>query len=520
MLIVSGASREENRRDLACQLCQPRIPVRLVIQKSRLSLESVLWREYWQPCRAFLEADLRLVQRLNRLKRAWLNVLQQPGDRLSQMTYCWRYFGLLHHALRIAKDESSRPAPLSAIRRIIGFEAFLLDAVGEAGFAACAVTSRNPVFLLGQLAVDPTMPTPRHVPLLMPAGQNDAFYHYRQVQISGTPAQRMLVHPAVDLRHRASSFTPIDRLTRLVSERADPYWKPRARLLARRLLLPLLEARGESPASRSEQLCILDLGAGTGQLVAKAWTYLGRMAASTLPAESFHFVDSSPPAFGRSFGLARDRAGVSHVEWTTADYRTLADDDQWLQKCGPFDWVFACRIFDNASNFMIGQIKDGGIDHDEVSFDALPHRCLAPHSQPGGIRHLEVSTVRKRVCGGTAYPQFSLRDYFGAILSIQSGVFDRLCDNAWYLPVRRFNPAALITPSGRSLIAQLLKVSRALIIEDVDVEPEHLRQHKAQFGLPGTAAVFCTRDGFSTEANYHVVTSPEWVKHVQGERLW
>lgn len=35
---------------------------------------------------------------------------------------------------------------------------------------------------------------------------------------------------------------------------------------------------------------ILDLGAGTGQLVAKAWTYLGRMIASPLPAAAFHFV--------------------------------------------------------------------------------------------------------------------------------------------------------------------------------------------------------------------------------------
>lgn len=520
MLIVSGASREENRQGLAHQLCQARIPVRLVIHRSRLSLESMLWRDYWQPCRPFFNADLRLVQRLNRLKKAWLGILQHPADRSCQMTYCWRYFGLLHHALRIAKDEPSRRDWLPAVRQIIGFEAFLLNAVGEMGIAACAIAPRNPVFLLGQLAIDPTVPTPRHVPLLMPSGQDDSFYCYRQVQISGTPAQRMLLSPAMDLPNRAASFGPIDRLTRLVSERADPYWKPRAKLLARRLLLPLLRARGESPATRHEPLCILDLGAGTGQLVAKSWTYLGRMAVGSLPAASFHFVDSSPPAFGRSFGLTRDRAGVTHVEWTTADYRVLADDDDWLQKCGPFDWVFACRILDNASNFMIEQLDDGRINHDKLSHDALPHRCLAPHNQPDGIRRLLVSTVRRQAYGGTAYPQFSLRDYFSGIQSVQNESFAHLCDNAWYLPVRRFNPAALITPSGRSLIGQFLKVSRAIIIEDIDVEPEHLTQHKAQFGLPRSAAVFCTRDGFNTEANHYVVTSPEWAQHIPGERLW
>jgi hypothetical protein len=386
--------------------------------------------------------------------------------------------------------------------------------------AACTVTTRNPVFLLGQMAVDPMVPTPRHVPLLMPSEQDDSFYHYRQVLISGTPTQRILVNPAVNLPHRASSFIPIDCLTRLVSERADPYWKPRAKLLARRLLVSLLRARGESPAARSEPLCILDLGAGTGQLVAKAWTYLGRMSAGPLPTASFHLVDSNPPAFGRSFGLTRDRTGVSHVEWTTADYRALADDDQWLQKCGPFDWVFACRVLDNTNNFLIERLDDSCGDPDGLSFDALPHRCLAPRCQPDGIRRLMVSTVRRQACGGTIYPQFSLRDYFGAILGILSGTLEHVRDDAWYLPVRHFNPASLITPGGRSLLAQLMKVSRAVIIEDVDVEPEYLTQHRAQFGLPGTAAVFCTRDGFNTEAKYYVVTSPEWAQHVRGERLW
>ena len=517
MLVVSGTSRAENRKDLARQCCQPRVPLRLTTQRSGLALDSALWRKYWQPCRAFFEVDLRLVQRLNRLKKAWLNVLQHPADRLCHMTYCWRYFGLLHHAMRIAIEEPRRPDPLSAIRRIVGFETLLLEAVGEVGTAACAVASRNPVFLLGQLAVDPTMPTPRHVPLLMPSGQEDLYYHYRQLQISGTPAQRVLVSPAVDLPRRADSFIPLDRFTRLVSERADPYWKTRARLLARRILAPLLDARREATATEPGPTCILDLGAGTGELLAKAWTYLARMKGA-LPQASFHFVDANPPAFGRSFGLARERAGVTHVEWTTADYRALVDDDQWLRKSGPFGWVFACRVLDNASNFMIEPIEPD--DSDGLSLNCLPHRCLAPHSQPDGIRCLMVSTVRRQARGGTIYPQFSLRDYFRGMLILQSRSLDVARDETWHLPVRRFNPAALITPSGRSLLAQLMKVSGAVIIEDVDVRPEHLMQHKAQFGLPGTAAVFCKGDGFRTEANHFVVTSPEWARGLRGERLW
>jgi len=274
------------------------------------------------------------------------------------------------------------------------------------------------------------------------------------------------------------------------------------------------------PAGRSDPLSILDLGAGTGQLAAKAWTYLGRMSSDPLPPASFHFVDNNPPAFGRSFGLTRDRSGVTHVEWTTADYRSLADDDKWLNRCGPFDWVFLCRVLDNTSNFMVESIDGIRAEKTEISANILPHRCLAPRRQPEGIRRLLISTSRKHACGGTIFPQFSLRDYFAAILSLQRRDVCPVGEDVWYLPVRRFNPASLITPRGRSLLAQLMKVSRSLVIEDVDVRPEHLTQHREQFRLSGSAAIFCTGNGFATEANYFVLTSPDAAQYIRGDRLW
>jgi hypothetical protein len=244
------------------------------------------------------------------------------------------------------------------------------------------------------------------------------------------------------------------------------------------------------------------------------------MSTKPLPVGAFHFVDVSPPSSGRSFGLARDRTGIAHVEWTTADYRTLIDDDDWLRRAGPWDWVFACRVFDNSSNFVIERVDEFPGRPDAAALDCLPHRCLCPRSLPDGIRRLLVSPLRREANGGTVLPQFSLGDYFAGIKAIQDGGLDDVHKDAWYLPVRRFNPASLITPSGRSLVAQLMKVSRAVIIEDVDVEPNHLKQHRAQFGLAGTSAVYCTRDGFDTESRHYVVTSPEWAGHVRGERLW
>lgn len=403
MLIVSGTSRADNRRELARQASAPVVPVRLVVRRSQLELQSLMWRDYWAPCRPFFEVDLRLVQRLNRLKKAWRQLLQQPTDRYLQMIYCWRYFGLLHHACVIAAAEPNRPDPFTTIETIVGFEAFSLEASGESGAAAALFTARHPLAILGHL-------------------------------------------------------------------------------------------------------------------LATAWS-TARKSTGPDRSASLHFVDSNPPAFGRSFGLARDQAGVTHVEWTTADYRTLADDDQWLTEHGPFGVVFLCRVLDNTSNFSIENIEVDAIDID-LDESCLPHRCLAPREQPEGVGRLQVGTTRRSVGNGIAYPQFSLRDYFAALRVVQDRDIDAFSRHAWYLPVRRFNPAALTTPSGRSLIGQLAKHAQAVVIEDVDLQPVHLVRHREEFGLTGIAAVACGDDGFRTEAAHIVVGQPGLVKAVKGERLW
>lgn len=317
MLVVSGISREEARRTLVAQLNQPRVPIRLTVRQSRLLVTSVSWRRYWEPVRHFFTVDARLVQRLKRLKTAWLHVLSRPSSRACQERYCWRYFGLLHHAMRLAHLEPSRPDPLGAIHRIVGFETFPVEAFGVDGAAGGAVAERNALFLLGQLQHNACVSTPRRVPLLAPVGCEGPFYHYRQVVVPGTPARTLLLCPHVALERRANSFAPIDRLTRLVSDRSDPYWRPRARLLVHRILKPLLKGHAAGWGTGSP-CAVLDLGAGTGHLVAKAWTYLRKVLPRACPPVAFHFVDSTPPAFGRSFGLSRDNNGVSHVEWTTA----------------------------------------------------------------------------------------------------------------------------------------------------------------------------------------------------------
>jgi len=60
----------------------------------------------------------------------------------------------------------------------------------------------------------------------------------------------------------------------------------------------------------------------------------------------------------------------------------------------------------------------------------------------------------------------------------------------------------------------------AVVIEDVDLRPGHLRAHRDLFGLGGTAAVHLSGDGFKTQAEHYIVTKPAIAGRLHGDRLW
>ncbi|MHC4445273.1 MAG: class I SAM-dependent methyltransferase [Planctomycetota bacterium] len=268
-------------------------------------------------------------------------------------------------------------------------------------------------------------------------------------------------------------------------------------------------------------MAILDLGAGTGYLLMEVWRELRESLPRSLRADAaLHFVDTSIPCCSRYFGLSRKAPGISSIEWTTADYRDLLDDENWLSNNGPFDWVFSIRLLDNVSSFEIEPISEPFHDEDLQDNSFLPHQQLAPRRGRSGIAQLAVRPVWRIMNDGKTMPQFSLNDYFMAMRMVMTKSLDAAREGTTHLPIRRFNPASLITKAGRSIIAQLMKVSKAIIIEDVDLDPVNLKAHKERFGLIDTAAVHCVRDGFRTDSYHYIITKPNWAERFRGERLW
>lgn len=87
MLVVSKISQAENRRRLLAKLRRLRIPLRRVVGRGGLNLQSLSWREFWKPCEQYFAADTRLVQRLNRLKSAWKELVRRDGYNTEARRY-------------------------------------------------------------------------------------------------------------------------------------------------------------------------------------------------------------------------------------------------------------------------------------------------------------------------------------------------------------------------------------------------------------------------------------------------
>ncbi len=411
---------------------------------------------------------------------------------------------------------------MPALRRAVGFSNFAVTREGYDQVAAATFAEFNPVYLLGRLPGKRPPPTPRHVALVLPPGQDRAFYCYRQLVLSGKRNARLLVFPSTGLPERSGSLEVIDRLTRILSPKPDPYWRPRAQLLSRRALAPIVQewASQTGRKHRETVLRILDLGAGTGHVVVRAWRAVRKGLSAQRVRAAFHFVDASEPTYGRSFGLSGPRGDIEHIEWTRADYRRLLDDDDWLAANGSFDLAVLSRLLDNCSNFDIEAVSFEGEDVTEKLERCDPLRCLAPRLRLSAFDDLSVRTTRRKALGGTVMPQLSLSSYFRVVRDVLAGEVGAADTAGPCLPVRRFNPACLTTLSGRSIIAQILNVATVIVIEDMDLNPDDLREHRTQFGLPGTTCVHLVRDGFRTEANHFVLGRAGFVESLPGERLW
>jgi hypothetical protein len=206
--------------------------------------------------------------------------------------------------------------------------------------------------------------------------------------------------------------------------------------------------------------------------------------------------------------------------WISADYRDLVDDRDWLAQNGPFDVAVLSKVLDCFSVFSIEPVGFDGVDRSGTGKSFTPSSCLSPRTRSSGLLNLAVKTGRQPCDGGSFMPQWSLSEYFVAMQAIMSSELRSALDNASYLPIRRFNPASLITKAGSSVIGEVLRVTRSLVIDDHDLTVADLQFHQKAFGLPNTAAVRVVDNARKSGSNQYIVTTREIANKLKGQRLW
>jgi hypothetical protein len=152
-----------------------------------------------------------------------------------------------------------------------------------------------------------------------------------------------------------------------------------------------------------------------------------------------------------------------------------------------FDLALMLRICDVFSRFQIEELsyREGRAlirrERGQASVDADttdPARLI----EENRLDKLHDRLWRSSFRNGMLFHQFSLSDYFRGVKTIldggASGVEGMIC-----APIRRFDESALVLPSGRSLIGQLMTMADKILIEDSDLTASRLQRHINLFGL-------------------------------------
>jgi hypothetical protein len=287
----------------------------------------------------------------------------------------------------------------------------------------------------------------------------------------------VFVYPTIEAIHRPTSYALIGRLFTSLTPKTDPWIRVRTRSLFRRVFAPLVV---NLPQNR---LQLLDLACGSAKisttLCRKAFAKFQKSFDLTL-IDVVRVKKSITKVFHRNPFVFGD---VIFYQKNLFDWVEQASNDQRTH----FDMIMMLRVCDVFSSFHIEKIsfleaklllaRDGTrcpIDADTLCPTKLINDHRLDKNQHG------VKQFRFR--NGRIFQQFSLSDYFKAIYLIMGGnpVND---DCMIYVPIRRFDDKALVLPSGRSLIGQLMNMANRIIIEDVDLSSYHLQRHLEKYGL-------------------------------------
>ncbi len=361
---------------------------------------------------------------------------------------------------------------------------------------------RNPAYLLSKLAQPNSTENPKYLPLvcpLVPSAERSRLYcHYRRIPVAGTRRVQLFVYPPVDVRDWPLSYSLMGRVFASLTPRSDPWVQERSRALFRGAF-DKLTAR-----VTADRIRLLDIACGSAKtamtLCKKAFARGGKPFDLTL----VDVVRGSRSIANMFFRNLRVLENVTFrrqnlFDWADtccANASTRFDIALMLRICDVFSRFHIERISPYEASWLLQRNGAGGF----VETVGLRPDKLIAENRLDLIQH---NLKRLAFKHGTAFHQFSLSLYFRAIDAVLGGESGQ--DEAVFIPVRYFDDNALLLPSGRSLIAQLMTLADRIVIEDADLSPRHLREHCEKFGLSTLRITDVTRYARMRGASVSVV---------------
>jgi hypothetical protein len=373
---------------------------------------------------------------------------------------------------------------LPLLRKVVGFESIRVSG-DSGGSAAAIINARHPVYLLSKVASPGAPENPKYLPLICPCGDplgpGDLYWHYRRIPLMRTNGIQLFVYPPAEVGDRPLSHALIGQLFACLTPRSDPWIRERSQSLFDGVFSPLV-ARSASP-----RLHLLDMACGSAKIT---MTLCRKASAAHQKSFDLTLVDvvrgnkSIASAFYRNprvFGnvVFRRESMFDWVDKNADNPNMRFDVALLLRACNLFSRFSIEKVTYCEANSLVGQ--DTGCE--PVDSQVLRPADLIERNTLGRIQHGMGRFIFKN---GWAFRQFSSSDYFKAMHLVMGGTLS-VGDDAVYVPLRVFDDAILVLPSGRSLIAQLLTMANHLVIEDADLLPCQLEHHFKQFALDDLA---------------------------------
>lgn len=464
--------QRHNQRVVVSALAKPLLITSIDVSSGRLlGVSTATWGEYWDGCDCVAEE-------IRRLRGAW-SALIEGGYSVGQQTpFVQAYFALLRRCL----DGHSRgDVGLPVLAKVVGFETFPVSC-HQGQLAAGMFNIRNPAYLLSRVALPKAPEDPKFLPLIcLPdssAESGQLFCHYRRIGMLGGRRAQLFVYPPVDARDRSSSYRLIAELFASLTPKSDPWVQERIRLLFDGVFADLV-----SPL-QGNRVQLLDVACGT----ARTTMGLCRRAFAKYDTQfDLTLVDVVRGARSIATTFYRHPRAFGNIIFRHENLFEWIDGISGSP--ARFDLVLMLRICDVFSRFQVEELScrealaliqrergQSSVDADTTD----PARLI----EANRLDKLHHRLWRSPFRNGMLFHQFSLSDYFRAVKAILDGGASGV-EGMIYAPIRWFDENALVLPSGRSLIGQLMTMADKILIEDVDLTASRLQKHLSLFGLSG-----------------------------------